>query len=237
MTGELTMFGSPLTDIIRQRPSRRYGKKQYLWRAGDKCSGLWQIKFGAVKTFYFNDNGEEHITGFYLPGEYIGVDELSDEFQRGYAQVVDDCAVHHLPSTQLNEFMATCDERRCIYRMMSEHLRLNKARFRQLTRLSAGEKLAGFIYDLAVRYGFQGVVIRDFRLPMLRCDIANYIGVTPETVTREIIKLVDAGAFLFSGRQITGLRPTIMTQRAGDMLLCRNDELLSTRTRGARYGQ
>ncbi|MCU6239896.1 Crp/Fnr family transcriptional regulator [Enterobacter kobei] len=61
-----------LRDAIRQRPSRRYGKKQYLWRAGDKCSGLWLIKFGTVRTFYFNDNGEEHITGFYLPGEYIG---------------------------------------------------------------------------------------------------------------------------------------------------------------------
>ncbi len=226
-----------LRDAIRQRPSRQYGKKKYLWCAGDKCSGLWLIKFGAVKTFYLNASGEEQITGFYLPGEYIGVDELSGECHRGYAQVTDDCAVHHLPSTQLSEFMDTCDERRYIYRMMSEHLRLNKARFRQLTTPSAGEKLAGFIYDLAVRYGFQGCIVRDFRLPMLRCDIANYIGVTPETVTREIIKLVDAGAFLFSGRQITGLRPAIMAQRAGDMLSCRNDEPLSTRTRGARYGQ
>ncbi|MCU6243889.1 cyclic nucleotide-binding domain-containing protein [Enterobacter asburiae] len=237
MTRELTMSGRPLTEIIRQRPSRRYGKKQYLWRAGDTYSGLWLIKFGAVKTYYFNASGEVHITGFYLPGEYIGVDELPGECHRGYAQVTDDCAVHHLPSTQLNEFMATCDERRCIYRMMSELLRLNKVRFRQLTRLSAGEKLAGFIYDLAVRYGFQGIVMRDFRLPMLRCDIANYIGVTPETVTREIIKLVDAGAFLFSGRQITGLRPIIMEQRAGGMLLCRNNEPLSKTIREARYGQ
>lgn len=222
-----------LRDAIRQRPSRQYGKKKYLWRAGDKFSGLWLIKFGAIKTFYFNASGEEHITGFYLPGEYIGVDELPGGWHRGYAQVVDDCAVHHLPSTQLSEFMAGCDERRYIYRMMSECLRLNKVRFRQLTRLSAGEKLAGFIYDLAVRYGFQGIVMRDFRLPMLRCDIANYIGVTPETVTREIIKLVDAGAFLFSGRQITGLRPTMMTQRAGDMLSCRNDEPFSTTMREA----
>ncbi len=218
------MFRSPLRGIIRPRPSQRYGKKQYLWRAGDKRSGLWLIKFGAVKTFYLNASGEEHITGFYLPGEYIGFDELPGECHRGYAQVTDDCTVYHLPPTALGEFMDTCDGRRYIYQMMSGHLRLNKARFFQLTRLSAGERLAGFIYDLAVRYGFQGCAVRDFRLPMLRCDIANYIGVTPETVTREIIKLVEAGAFMFSGRQITGLQPTIMAQRAGDMLLCRNDE-------------
>ena len=231
------MMKNLLRDTLRQRPSRQYGKNKYLWCAGDRSSGLWLIKSGAVKTFYFNVSGEKHITGFYLPGEYIGVDELSGEFHRGYAQVIEDCAVHHLPPTASGEFMDICDGRRYIYQLMSEHLRLHKARFRQLTRLSAGERLAGFIYDLAVRYGFQGCAVRDFRLPMLRCDIANYIGITPETVTREIIKLVDAGAFLFSGRQITGLRPTIMMQRAGDMLPCRNDEPLFTTTRGGRYGQ
>lgn len=47
-------------------------------------------------------------------------------------------------------------------------------------------------------------------LPMLRRDIANYIGVTPETVTREILKLVDAGAFQFSVRNIPGLRPSVL---------------------------
>lgn len=203
-----------LRDAIRQRPSRQYGKKKYLWRAGDKFSGLWLIKFGVVKTFYLNANGDEQITGFYLPGEYIGVEELPGECHRGYAKVIDDCAVYHLPPTALSEFMDSCDARRHIYQVMSEHLRLNKVRFRQLTRLSAGERLAGFIYDLAVRYGFQGIVMRDFRLPMLRCDIANYIGVTPETVTREIIKLVDAGAFLFSGKHVSGLRPSVLAQLA-----------------------
>lgn len=142
----------------------------------------WAL-FGAVKTYYFNACGEEHITGFYLPGEYIGVDELSEEFHRGYVQVIDNCGIYHLSWTELSELMDSGDERRYVYRMMSEHLRLNKARFRQLTRLSAGERLAGFIYDLAVRYGFQGCAVRDFRLPMLRCDIANYIGVTPESLT------------------------------------------------------
>lgn len=208
------MLRNPLRDAVRQRASRRYGKKKYLWCAGDTHSGLWLIKLGAVKTFYFNASGEEHITGFYLPGEYIGVDELSEEFHRGYAQVIDDCAVHHLSPAALDEFMDLPEARQHVYQLMSEHLRLNKARFRQLTRLSAGERLAGFIYDLAVRYGFQGCAVRDFRLPMLRCDIANFIGVTPETVTREMIKLVDAGAFLFSGKHVSGLRTSVMTQRA-----------------------
>ena len=95
---------------------------------------------------------------------------------------------------------------------MSEHLRLHKFRLYQMTKLSAGERVAHFIYDLAVRYSFRGCVAREFRLPMLRRDIANYIGVTPETVTREILKLVDAGAFRFSGLNISALRPSVPVQ-------------------------
>ncbi|KFD22984.1 cyclic nucleotide-binding protein [Yokenella regensburgei ATCC 49455] len=231
------MFRSPLRDIIRQRPSLQYGKKKHLWRAGDKRSGLWLIKFGAVKTFYLNTSGEVHITGFYLPGEYIGVDELPGELHQGYAQVIDDCAVHNLPPTQLSEFMGTSDGRQYVYQMISEHLRLNKARFHQLRHMSAGEKLAHFIYDLAVRYGYPGYIRREFRLPVLRCDIANYIGVTPETVAREIVRLVAAGAFRFSGRNISALRPSVLVQLAGGTLPNQNDEQSLTEIRRAGYGQ
>ncbi|ULH11542.1 cyclic nucleotide-binding domain-containing protein [Serratia marcescens] len=231
------MLKSLLRDTLRQRPSQQYGKKTYLWREGDKRSGLWLIKFGAVKTFFINPRGDEHITGFYLPGEYLGLDELSGELHRGYAQVIDDCAVHRLPATQLSEFMEECGERRHIYQLMSEYLRLNKARFHQLSHMSAGEKLAHFIYDLAVRYGYPGCIRREFRLPVLRCDIANYIGVTPETVTREMLKMVDIGAFRFSGRNISALRPSVLVQLAGDTMPGQNDEQSLTAIRRAGYGQ
>jgi len=40
--------------------------------------------------------GDEQVTGFYLSGEYIDIDELPGESHRGYVQVIDDCAVHQL---------------------------------------------------------------------------------------------------------------------------------------------
>nr|WP_238158672.1 cyclic nucleotide-binding domain-containing protein [Trabulsiella odontotermitis] len=216
------MSRGQLQDVIRQSPPRQYRKKQYLWREGDKCSGLWLIKYGVVRTFYINATGIEQITGFYLPGEYVGIDELPGEWHRGYALVTADCAVHQLPQAQLDALMETCEVRRQVYQLMSECLYLNRVRVHQLRRLSAGEKLAGFIYDIASRSGFPGSVLKDFRLPALRCDIANYTGVAPETVTREMLKMVDAGAFLFSGKYITGLRPAVMETLTGDQLPCRS---------------
>lgn len=139
------------------------------------------------------------------------MDELPEELHPGHAKVTDDCAAYHLPPTALGEFMDTCDGRRYIYQMMSEHLHLHKARFYQLTSLSAGEHLDHFNYDIVRRYGFSGCVLRDYRLPMLRCNIANYTG-----VTREILEMVAERAFRFTGRNISALRPDIMKQLAGE---------------------
>lgn len=209
------MLKSLLRDTLRQRPSQQYGKKTYLWREGDKRSGLWLIKFGAVKTFFINPRGDEHITGFYLPGEYLGLDELPGELHRGYAQVMDDCAAQRLSPLQLSELMDTGDVRSQVYQLMSEHLCLNKARFYQLSSLSAGERLAHFIDGLASRSGFPRCALREFRLPMPRCDIANYLGLTPETVTRELIRLEQAGVLTSRLRVITILQPARLKQRAG----------------------
>lgn len=213
------MLTDALRDAIGQRPARRYGRKQFLWRAGDARSGLWLVKSGAVKTYRLTPKGEEQITGFYLPGEFVGIDELAGETHRGYAQVTADCAVHPLPYPQLDALMDSGDVRRGVCQMMSECLRRNKVRFHQLSRLSAGERLAGLIYDIACRYGTEGGVMREFRLPVLRYDMANYTGLAPETVTREIHKMVDAGAFRFSGRTVSALCPDIMKTLTGERVL------------------
>ena len=217
------MSRSALRDALRQAPARKYAKNTLLWRDGDRRSGLWLIKSGAVKTFRITPGGEEQVTGFYLPGEYLGIDELPGESHRGYAQVTDDCAVHQLSPSQLEAFMDTRDARRYVYRLMSDCLRGNKARLRQLSRLSAGERLAHLIYDIASRYGAEGRVMCEFRLPMLRYDIADYTGMAPETVTREMLKLVAAGAFRFRGRQVSGLRADMMAKLAGNALSYRPD--------------
>ncbi|HHA1936303.1 TPA: Crp/Fnr family transcriptional regulator [Enterobacter ludwigii] len=209
------MSRSALRDALRQAPARKYAKNTLLWREGDTFSGLYLVRSGAVKTLRLTPGGEEQITGFYLPGEYIGLDELAADIHRSSAKATLGSEVHRLPALQLYDLMATGAERRHVYQLMSTCLRQNKARFHQLSRMSAGERLAHLIYDLAARYGFQGCVLRDFRIPVLRCDIANYIGVTPETVTREMIKMVAAGAFLFRSRHVCGLRPEIMERLAG----------------------
>ncbi|MEH4990250.1 helix-turn-helix domain-containing protein [Enterobacter asburiae] len=206
------MLTEVLRNAIRQRPARRYEKKQFLWREGDRYSGLWLIKAGAVKTVCLTPKGDEQITGFYLPGEYPGIDDLPGGIHRGYAQVIDDCAVHLLSPLQLEAHMDASDVRREVYRLMSERLRQNQRRLYELSRMSAGARLAGFIYDIASRYGLEGDVLRDFRLPMLRCDIANYTGLATETVTREMLKMVEAGAFRFSRRYISGLHPEMMNK-------------------------
>ena len=154
------MSRSAVRDALRQAPARKYAKNTQLWREGDAFSGLYLVRSGAVKTLRLTPGGEEQITGFYLPGEYIGLDELAADIHRSSAKATLGSEVHRLPALQLYDLMATGAERRHVYQLMSTCLRQNKARFHQLSRMSAGERLAHLIYDLAARYGFQGCVLR-----------------------------------------------------------------------------
>jgi CRP/FNR family transcriptional regulator len=170
---------------------------------------------GVIKTVRTTSAGDEQITGFYLPGEYVGLDELPGPRYQSYARAIDDCVVQRMSLQRLSTLMEADEPRRQVYQLMSRHLQQQKARFPLLTGMSAGRRLADFIYDIAIRTSPAGLLSRQFRLPMRRCDMADYLGMAPETVTREIIKLVNAGAFQFSKKTVSALRPDVMKRLAG----------------------
>lgn len=72
-----------------------------------------------------------------------------------------------------------------------------------MARARAEVRFVMFIQDLSRRFSLRGYSPREFRLPMTRGDIANYLGLTPETISREITKLERRGVLLFRNRYIT----------------------------------
>jgi CRP/FNR family transcriptional regulator len=71
-----------------------------------------------------------------------------------------------------------------------------------LVRRSAGERIALFLHGLGERYRHIGQSAIQFKLPMSREDIANYLGLALETVSRGFTKLHDDGVIAVSGRRI-----------------------------------
>ncbi|WP_181366971.1 helix-turn-helix domain-containing protein [Enterobacter sp. CGMCC 5087] len=94
-----------------------------------------------------------------------------------------------------------------MYTLMSDVIRKNKARYYQISQVHADVRLAMFIQDLSRRFSLQGYSPQAFRLLMARGDIANYLAMVPETISRKIKRLEKGGIIRFSHRFITVQSP------------------------------
>ena len=178
-----------LQAFIKTQPVQLYQKGCCLYGADKAFSGFFVITSGAVKLYRLTEEGDELVTGFCLPGEWCGLPDASSGRYTGYAKTLDTSAARRLPPLLLETVLAGKSSRREIYTLLSDVIRQNKTRYYQITKAHAGVRFAMFIQNLSLRYSQRGYSSREFCLPMTRGDIANYLGLTPETISREIAKL------------------------------------------------
>ncbi|MEH4266068.1 helix-turn-helix domain-containing protein [Klebsiella aerogenes] len=192
-----------LQTIIHSQSEKLYQKGDSLYGADKTFSGLFVLISGAVRLYRLTEEGDELVTGFCLTGEWCGLPDLSTGRYAGYAQALDTCAVRRLSPVLLETVLADKRSRRDMYALMSDIIRKNKTRYYQISKARADIRFAMFILDLSHRFSQQGYSSHEFRLPMTRADIANYLGLTPETVSREITKLEKRNILHFRSRYIT----------------------------------
>jgi len=193
--------------IIDALPELLYHKGRCLYGADEAFRGLFVVMSGAVKHYRLTEEGEEMVTGFCLPGEWCGLPDLLSGQYTGYAQALDTCTARRFPPALLTEVMTDRHRRRDMYTLMSDVIRRNKTRYYQISQTRANARFAMFILDLSHRFGQLGYSPREFRLPMTRGDIANYLGMTRETISREVTRMEHLDILSFRNRYITLQHP------------------------------
>ena len=150
----------------------------HLFREGDRFEAIYAVRSGALKTYHIDADGREHVLGFHLPGELLGLDAIYPRQNRCSAQALEPASVCVLPFGRL-ELLAqdVPGLQHQILRLMSKDLSVSSER---ATDHTAEEKLAGFLLGLSLRTG--GKV--DLTLVMPRRDIASYLRLATETVSR-----------------------------------------------------
>ena len=147
-------------------------------------------------------DGTEKILGFYLPGELLGLDGLDQHRHPSTATVLETTAVCELPYERLK---ALC------YRNPQLQGRLMACLGRELSRehhcllmgqRPAESRLAQFLLDYSSRLKARQLSATEFVLPMSRSELANFIGVASETVSRLIKRFQDEGTVQIDHRQI-----------------------------------
>jgi CRP/FNR family transcriptional regulator len=150
----------------------------HLFREGDRFEAIYAVRSGALKTYHIDADGREHVLGFHLPGELLGLDAIYPRQNRCSAQTLDASSVCILPFGRLEQLAQEVPGlQHQILRLMSKDLSVSSER---ATDHTAEEKLAGFLLGLSLRTG--GKV--DLTLVMPRRDIASYLRLATETVSR-----------------------------------------------------
>ena len=146
---------------------------------------MYAVRNGCIKSYYINDDGQEQVTGFHLPGEIFGIDGIGHNRYINSATALETSAICDIPFPRLEELSATIPSlQRHFFQLMSREITNDQQLITQLSKNSAEERLATLILSISSRNARRQLSGSQLRLPMSRADIGNYLGLTVETVSR-----------------------------------------------------
>ena len=171
-------------DSIIQR-SKPLQKSNHLYREGDHFQSVFAVRSGTLKAYKTTDDGREQVTGFYFPGEIVGMDGISNNTHASSAKALETSALCEIPFTSLERLSTLMPSlQRHFFQLMSREITADQQLITLLSKNSADERVAALLLSISTRNARRKLSATAFRLPMSRVDIGNYLGLTVETVSR-----------------------------------------------------
>jgi CRP/FNR family transcriptional regulator len=194
----------------------RVQKRATLYRPGESFRALYAIRIGTLKTLILAEDGREQITGFHMSGEVVGLDGMAGGSYTCQAIALEDTEICVLPFKRLDELaLGVPALRGNLYRVLSSDICHDHSMMLLLGSRSAEERLVFFLLNLAARYQRRGYSSSEFVLRMTREEIASYLGLKLETVSRLFSHLQEQGLLQVQGRAIKLLDSPALKQRVG----------------------
>lgn len=172
----------------------------HVFREGDPFEAIAAVRAGTVKTYTIDRDGREHVLGFHLPGEVIGLNAIAEDRFPCNAIALDTVTLCRFSFPKISVLAARLP-------------RLQQTLFQLLSRdigtasllagdWSADERMAAFLIRLSRRLAARGFSAERFQLTMSRTDIANYLRLAPETVSRVLKRFNDEGLIQVDRREV-----------------------------------
>lgn len=174
-----------------------------LYHAGSQFRALYVIKSGSFKTQAVSEGGELQILGFHLPGELMGFDALATERHQCEAEALEASSVCRVPYSQLESICASVPGlQRQFMRLLSREIGDDHDHMAMMGRNQAISRLALFLHSMSKRQARLGRSPDQITLSMSRADLANYLGLVLETVSRLFGRLQDMGVIEVRRREV-----------------------------------
>ena len=162
------------------------------------------VECGSVRLESYTRNGQRIINGFFFRGELFGADGIGGGVFPADAFAIEETRLCLSP---LDELEALCREvpqlQHRLFGVLSNELKTARYDCTALRHLPAVDRTLAFLCNLDERLNHPHGATSEFALPMQKNDIAAYLGLTPETVSRCLRKLDDRGVIENKHHRIT----------------------------------
>ena len=180
----LAMDQVDLLDKMVER-NKPLHKGDYLYRVGEPFSSIYTVRVGCIKRVHITGKGEEQITGFYLPGEILGIDGLDNHVYNNSAIALETSSVCQIPFHKLESLSQVIPSLQHHYfQLIAREINNAEKLITLLSKSSAEQRVASHLLNLSTGYKKRQLSGTEFILPMSRTDMGNYLGLTIETVSR-----------------------------------------------------
>lgn len=195
------LLENTLDNFINRK--KEIAKNQVIVDEGTPLDNIYIINSGAVKT-YITVNGKEQINGFYLPGDIIGLNSIHNLKYNNSVCALTNTLVCELKYNELIGLVSqNTHMQNTLLKLMSEDIQDYQQLILCFSQKNAEEKVATFIYSLYLRYARRGHISLNIKLSMSRSDIANYLGLTIETISRILTRMQDLNILTARGKYIS----------------------------------
>jgi len=178
----------------------RFDKGTRIYREGDCADAIFNIIGGVVKTYKKLDDQSKHIVAFLFPEDLVGL-AVEGKYVNS-AEAVTPVTAYRIPVAALEtrlrkdpglEFLVICK--------LCQELREAQRHAFLLAKHHAPAKIAMFLQMLENYQCARGESLEEVYLPMSRCDIADYVGMSAEAVSRSFRALASRGLIAFRDRR------------------------------------
>jgi CRP/FNR family transcriptional regulator len=183
----------------------------WLYRPGDRVRSLFTLRSGCVKEVASATTESEPVLNFCLPGEVLGLQHAgADCFTQG-GIAVEATSYCEMPWQSFQQLCAESPEvGNELIGLMARAALASQELFALIRNRDALKQLAGFLLNISTRMRARGLHGKEFRLGMSRMDIANYLGLTSETVSRCFSQLARQGLIRVQAKSVQLLRPAAL---------------------------
>ncbi len=160
-----------------------------LFHQGDAANRVYTFVAGSMRLYRLLPDGRRHVTGFILPGDFLGISR--EENHAFTAEAIEPSILWSFSRAVFEAYVDSHSTLKdSLFQAAAHELQVAHNQMVVLGRKTAMERLASFLLELNDRFErIDGAPLDQIALPMSRSDIADYLGLTKETVSRMLSQL------------------------------------------------